>query len=185
MSVTPADVRGVDPMRDLGSVEFWEGSLARSRQRRRLSEIGRRSRRRRKSATLAMSAALVAAPVLPRTLATARSGPEAPGSIDTATRGLLAADATRCCFSPAAMEDSSPRRAPAPCLCDDGSRCVRGQRPRPGEQCHGCAGRASPRGGGEVLAGRKRLHAVASTACFDAAPTHRMCGRARIPPHRG
>jgi len=47
---------GSSVARDLGSVDLWERSLARSRHRRRLAELGRRARRRRKSASLAISA---------------------------------------------------------------------------------------------------------------------------------
>jgi peptidoglycan hydrolase-like protein with peptidoglycan-binding domain len=80
---------GVPPARDLGSIELWEVSLARSRQRRRLTELGRRARRRRKSASLAASAALVAGPVLPRaTVAAAGSGDASPGSSNTHSRGM-------------------------------------------------------------------------------------------------
>ncbi len=64
------------PERDLASVVLWEKSLYRSRQRRRLAEVGRKSRRRRKSASLATTAALAAVPVVPQTLAAA----EGPGS---------------------------------------------------------------------------------------------------------
>jgi murein DD-endopeptidase MepM/ murein hydrolase activator NlpD len=64
------------PERDLASVLLWEKSLYRSRQRRRLEEIGRKSRRRRKGAALATTTALAAVPVLPQTLAAA----EGPGS---------------------------------------------------------------------------------------------------------
>ena len=70
--------------RDLASVELWERSLARSRHRRRLAEIGRKARRRRKSVSLALSAALAAGPVLPSGLAAAESssGIAAAGGMD-------------------------------------------------------------------------------------------------------
>ncbi|HWK18924.1 MAG TPA: peptidoglycan-binding protein, partial [Solirubrobacteraceae bacterium] len=79
------------PARDLGSIELWERSLARARQRRRLAEVGRRARRKRKSVSLAVSAALVAAPVLPRlsAAAAAGSGSAVSGSVDTGSRSLL------------------------------------------------------------------------------------------------
>ncbi len=70
-----APIDGVPvPVRDLSSPELWDRSLARSRQRRRLTEIARRARRRRKSASLAVSAALVAAPILPEGVAAADTG---------------------------------------------------------------------------------------------------------------
>jgi peptidoglycan hydrolase-like protein with peptidoglycan-binding domain len=59
------------PERDLASVVLWKKSLSRSRQRRRLSEVGRKARRRRKSASLATTAALAAVPVIPQTVAAA------------------------------------------------------------------------------------------------------------------
>ena len=92
MSTARFDVRGdMHPARDLGSIELWERSLARARQRRRLAEVSRRARRKRKSASLAVSAALVAAPVLPRlsAAAAAGSGSAASGSVDTGSRSLL------------------------------------------------------------------------------------------------
>jgi len=83
--------RDMHPARDLGSIELWERSLARARQRRRLAEVGRRARRKRNSASLAVSAALVAAPVLPRlsAAAAAGSGSAVSGSVDTGSRSLL------------------------------------------------------------------------------------------------
>ncbi|MHB8657376.1 MAG: peptidoglycan-binding protein [Solirubrobacteraceae bacterium] len=83
--------------RDLASAELWDRSLARSRQRRRLTEIGRRSRRRKKSASLAMSAALAAAPVLPRGVAAADSGsgPAVAGSTDGPGASLLQTTGSR------------------------------------------------------------------------------------------
>ncbi len=77
---------GRNPLnRDLASVELWERSLTRSQQRRRLAEIGRRSKRKRKSASLAISAALAAAPVIPRigVAAAAQSTPTTSGELDT------------------------------------------------------------------------------------------------------
>ncbi|MBV9366454.1 MAG: peptidoglycan DD-metalloendopeptidase family protein, partial [Solirubrobacterales bacterium] len=69
-----AALEGATSSRDLASVELWQRSLARSRQRRRLTEIGRKARRRRKSVSLALSAALAAGPVLPQGVAAADSG---------------------------------------------------------------------------------------------------------------
>lgn len=80
--------------RDLASVELWERSLYRSRQRRRLAEVGRKSRRRRKSASLATTAALAAVPVIPQTLAAADvpgSSPSVAGAADANTATLIAA----------------------------------------------------------------------------------------------
>ncbi len=81
--------------RDLGSVDLWDRSLARSRQRRRLAELGRRARRRRKSASLAVSAAIAAGPVIPPAVAAADagSGTTAAGSTDLGNDGLLQASA--------------------------------------------------------------------------------------------
>jgi len=83
--------------RDLGSIELWERSLTRSRQRRRLTEVGRRARRRRKSASLAAGAALVAAPVVPRITATAAaaSGARSSASIDAQSGDQLRAVVSR------------------------------------------------------------------------------------------
>ncbi len=75
MSTARADAGRAAPARDLGSPEVWERSLVRSRQRRRLAVIGRRSRRRRGSVSLAVSAAIVAAPVLPQATAAATTDP--------------------------------------------------------------------------------------------------------------
>ncbi len=82
------------PERDLASVDLWERSLYRSRQRRRLAEVGRKSRRRRKSASLATTAALAAVPVIPQTLAAAEvpgSTPSAVGAVDGNSATLMAA----------------------------------------------------------------------------------------------
>ena len=86
---------GTLPARDLASVELWERSLARSRHRRRLAEIGRKARRRRKSVSLALSAALAAGPVLPSGLAAAESssGIAAAGGMD-AGDGLAVSSAS-------------------------------------------------------------------------------------------
>ncbi len=83
MSTARAATGSAASARDLGSPDLWERSLTRSRQRRRLDIIGRKSRRRRKSASLAVSAAMVAAPVLPQTTAaaTADTGTPAPESV--------------------------------------------------------------------------------------------------------
>ena len=84
-------------VRDLASVEIWERSLARSRQRRRLAEIGRRARRKRKSVSLAVSAALAAVPAAARGVAAADSGSGSAGagSTETVADGKLAASAQR------------------------------------------------------------------------------------------
>lgn len=62
--------------RDLASIELWERSIARSRHRRHLREVGRRTRRRRKGISLAMSAALAGGSVFPQAVgvASAESG---------------------------------------------------------------------------------------------------------------
>src|SRR4051812_7739844 len=51
--------------RDLATLELWEQSLARSRQRRRLEHASRSHRQRRKGTSLAVGAAMLAAPVMP------------------------------------------------------------------------------------------------------------------------
>ena len=79
-----AALEGATSSRDLASVELWQRSLARSRQRRRLSELGRKARRRRKRVSLALSAALAAGPVLPQGVASADSSS---GSGATTTTG--------------------------------------------------------------------------------------------------
>src|SRR6516165_44825 len=88
---------GTIHVRDLASVEIWERSLARSRQRRRLAEIGRRARRKRKSVSLALSAALATGPAIARGVAAADSGPgsTATNSTETLSDGRLAASGER------------------------------------------------------------------------------------------
>src|SRR3954451_11324881 len=51
--------------RDLAAAELWDQSLARSRQRRRLEQASRSHRQRRKGTSLAVGAAVLAAPVVP------------------------------------------------------------------------------------------------------------------------
>src|SRR4051812_26946607 len=51
--------------RDLATLELWEQSSARSRQRRRLEQASRSHRQRRKGTSLAVGAAMLAAPVMP------------------------------------------------------------------------------------------------------------------------
>src|SRR4051794_23958374 len=51
--------------RALATLELWEQSLARSRQRRRLEQASRSHRQRRKGTSLAVGAAMLAAPVMP------------------------------------------------------------------------------------------------------------------------
>ena len=88
---------GTLPARDLASVELWERSLARSRHRRRFAEIGRKARRRRKSVSLALSAALAAGPVLPSGLAAAESssGTAAAGGMDAGDGLAVSSPSTR------------------------------------------------------------------------------------------
>lgn len=82
--------------RDLAIPELWERSQARSLQRRRLTELGRRARRRRKSASLAVSAALAAVPVLPRGVAAADSGSGASTvGANTYSNGVAQASSSR------------------------------------------------------------------------------------------
>jgi beta-N-acetylhexosaminidase len=69
-------------VRDPGSMKLWERSLTRSRQRRRLTELGRRARRRRNSVSVAVSGFVATGPVLARAIAAA-------GSSSNCDRGLL------------------------------------------------------------------------------------------------
>ena len=71
--------------RDLASVEVWQHSLSRSRRRRRLAEDARKHLARRKTASLATSAAVAAAPVWPTV--TAGAGPSK-GAVDKHARTL-------------------------------------------------------------------------------------------------
>ncbi len=68
--------------RDLASPDLWDRSLRRSRERRRVAEIHRRTAPRRKGVSLAVSAALLASPVVPR-FASAHSGSGAATTEDT------------------------------------------------------------------------------------------------------
>ena len=97
MSPVRTDVAlGLDHMRDLGAFELWERSLKRSRHRRRIAEIDRRSRRRRKGTSVAVSAALAAGPVLPTATAIADSGPggSSSGQLDPGAHDALAGSAS-------------------------------------------------------------------------------------------
>ena len=60
--------------RDLASLDIWEHSLDRSRRRRVLAEDARRTIARRKHASLAVSAAMAATPIVPSVIASAMSG---------------------------------------------------------------------------------------------------------------
>jgi murein DD-endopeptidase MepM/ murein hydrolase activator NlpD len=83
--------------RDLATLEIWEQSLARSRQRRRLHEASRSHRQRRRGTSMAVSAAMLASPMVPLAGAkgstSARSGAVAPldlSSLQAATDGAAA-----------------------------------------------------------------------------------------------
>ena len=96
MSPVRTDVAlGLDHARDLGVVELWDRSLKRSRHRRRIAEINRRSRRRRKGTSVAVSAALAAGPVMPTATAIADSGTGASssGQVNPGTNDALAESA--------------------------------------------------------------------------------------------
>ena len=88
---------GAVSRRDLASVELWERSLARSRQRRRLTELGRKARRRRKSVSLALSAALAGGPVLPGSVGAAdsSSGSGAASTTDSGDGSSVATTSSR------------------------------------------------------------------------------------------
>jgi hypothetical protein len=62
------------PTRDLASPVVWERSLERSQRRRVLAEDARRTIARRKHASLAVSAAMAATPVIPSVISSAMSG---------------------------------------------------------------------------------------------------------------
>ena len=64
----------MSPTRDLASVDLWEHSLDRSRRRRVLAEDARKTIARRKHASLAVSAAVAATPIVPSVIATAMGG---------------------------------------------------------------------------------------------------------------
>lgn len=66
--------------RDLGALELWDQSLERSRQRRRLEAASRSHRQRRKGTSLAVGAAMLAAPVVPAFAGVSRSGGGSGGS---------------------------------------------------------------------------------------------------------
>ncbi|MDX6723593.1 MAG: hypothetical protein QOD73_1997 [Solirubrobacteraceae bacterium] len=70
--------------RDLATLDLWEQSLDRSRQRRRLIKASRSNRQRRKGTSLAVGAAMLASPVVPP-LAGARGPSPAPSADATST----------------------------------------------------------------------------------------------------
>jgi len=77
--------------RDLAAAELWDQSLARSRQRRRLERSSRSHRQRRKGTSLAVGAAMLAAPVVPAFASSSSgrggggSGPRPSGGVDTSS----------------------------------------------------------------------------------------------------
>src|SRR4051794_21160391 len=76
--------------RDLAAAEVWDQSLARSRQRRRLEQASRSSRQRRKGTSLAVGAAMLAAPVVPAFAGSAGRGggsssPSSDATLDTSS----------------------------------------------------------------------------------------------------
>src|SRR3954452_17928595 len=79
--------------RDLGSSDLWDASLQRSRHRRELAELTRKHAPRRKGASVALSAAVVAAPAAPAVAATVgHSGDAAtPGAVDRTPDASVAA----------------------------------------------------------------------------------------------
>ena len=60
--------------RDLATLELWDQSLERSRQRRRLEAASRSHRQRRKGTSIAVGAAMLAAPVVPAFAGVSRGG---------------------------------------------------------------------------------------------------------------
>jgi hypothetical protein len=86
---------GTDETRDLGSLELWERSLKRARHRRRIAEMSRRNRRRRKGTSVAVTAAMAAGPVIPTATAIADSGPGAASThhVDPAKHDPLSSSA--------------------------------------------------------------------------------------------
>jgi murein DD-endopeptidase MepM/ murein hydrolase activator NlpD len=84
--------------RDLAALELWDQSLERSRQRRRLERASRSHRQRRKGTSLAVGAAMLAAPVMPAFAGSGRkSGSGGAGSAEKAldTSSLAAATGGR------------------------------------------------------------------------------------------
>ena len=95
MSPVRTDVGlGLDHTRDLGAFDLWERSLKRSRHRRRIAEINRRSRRRRKGTSVAVSAALAAGPAMPTATAIADAGSgSSTDQVDLGAQDALSASA--------------------------------------------------------------------------------------------
>jgi murein DD-endopeptidase MepM/ murein hydrolase activator NlpD len=74
--------------RDLAAVDLWDQSLVRSQQRRRLERASRSHRQRRKGTSLAVGAAMLAAPVVPAFASSSGRGggsPRPKGGLDTSS----------------------------------------------------------------------------------------------------
>ena len=107
--------------RDLATLELWDQSLERSRQRRRLEAASRSHRQRRKGTSIAVGAAMLAAPVVPAFAGGSRGGsPKGAsgqgGRADTAGRHVVAGRRDRRPDGVAALRRRRPRgdRDPAP-----------------------------------------------------------------------
>src|SRR3954469_22750915 len=82
--------------RDLAAAELWDQSLARSRQRRRLEQASRSNRQRRKGTSLAVGAAVLAAPVVPAFAGSSgRASGSSPSGVALDTSSLAAAGGGR------------------------------------------------------------------------------------------
>ena len=77
------------PERDISSHELWQRSLRRSRHRREIAERTRRPRARRKAASVATAATMIATPAVPRTVGATDvpGGSGAPRSLCVAAEG--------------------------------------------------------------------------------------------------
>src|SRR3954452_22858820 len=86
--------------RDLATAELWDQSLARSRQRRRLERASRSHRQRRKGTSLAVGAAMLAAPVVPAFAGSSSgrgggAGARPHGALDTSSVALATGGRTQ------------------------------------------------------------------------------------------
>ena len=96
MDLRPSDL---DPYprlgRDLAAAELWDQSLARSHQRRRLERVSRSHRQRRKGTSLAVGAAMLAAPVVPAFAGSRGASPRGGPRLDTSSVGAATGGRTQ------------------------------------------------------------------------------------------
>ena len=108
--------------RDLAALDLWERSLERSRQRRRLTEAGRSNRQRRRGTSMAVSAAMLAAPIVPAAggakgaSAAPRGRGHARHVVDLRRHGRAA----RSCCGSATRAPPSPRSSASCAIAADG-----------------------------------------------------------------